>query len=32
MPLDAFKVAFGIEWFIRRKPEHDGPEAWLFDS
>jgi hypothetical protein len=31
MPLDAFRDAFGTEWFIRRdKP--DTREDWLFDD
>jgi hypothetical protein len=31
MPLDAFREAFGYEWYIRR----DAPgarETWLFDD
>jgi LmbE family N-acetylglucosaminyl deacetylase len=30
LPEEAFKAAFGLEWFIRRRPEVDGEETWLF--
>jgi LmbE family N-acetylglucosaminyl deacetylase len=31
LPPDAFRAAFGVEWFIRRdKP--DIRETWLFDD
>jgi LmbE family N-acetylglucosaminyl deacetylase len=30
LPDEAFKAAFGLEWFIRRRPDHDGAETWLF--
>lgn len=32
MPLDAFKEAFGQEWFIRRGEPPRTDETWLFDS
>src|SRR4051794_38993550 len=32
LPDDAFKAAFGQEWFIRRRPEVEGAETWLFPS
>jgi LmbE family N-acetylglucosaminyl deacetylase len=32
LPLDAFKAAFGFEWYIRRTPAPDRHETWLFDS
>ncbi|HEV7524464.1 MAG TPA: PIG-L family deacetylase [Acidimicrobiia bacterium] len=31
MPLDAFREAFGAEWFIRRDAP-DAAETWLFDD
>ncbi len=32
LPDDAFRAAFGFEWYIRRRPEVDGEETWLFAS
>jgi LmbE family N-acetylglucosaminyl deacetylase len=32
MPPEAFREAFGWEWFIRRGPRPDGPETSLFDG
>jgi LmbE family N-acetylglucosaminyl deacetylase len=32
LPDEAFAAAFGQEWFIRRRPEVDGEETWLFPS
>jgi hypothetical protein len=31
MPPDAFREAFGAEWFIRRDAP-DARETWLFDD
>jgi LmbE family N-acetylglucosaminyl deacetylase len=31
LPLDAFRMAFGSEWFIRRDAR-DAQETWLFDD
>ncbi len=31
LPPDAFREAFGYEWFIRRGPRPHSPETWLFD-
>ena len=31
LPPDAFRVAFGHEWFIRRDAP-DARETWLFDD
>jgi LmbE family N-acetylglucosaminyl deacetylase len=32
LPPDAFRAAFGYEWFIRRGPRPGTPETWLFDE
>lgn len=32
MPLDAFRAAFGQEWFIRRGAKPPAHETWLFDQ
>lgn len=32
LPPEAFRAAFGQEWFIRRGPRPDEHETWLFDS
>ncbi len=32
LPLDAFREAFGQEWFIRRGDRSRTAETWLFDS
>jgi LmbE family N-acetylglucosaminyl deacetylase len=32
LPPDAFREAFGYEWFIRRGPRPRAGETWLFDS
>jgi LmbE family N-acetylglucosaminyl deacetylase len=31
LPLDAFREAFGLEWFIRRGDRPRTAETWLFD-
>src|SRR4051794_4544514 len=32
MPLEAFKEAFGLEWYIRRGDERRTDETWLYDT
>jgi LmbE family N-acetylglucosaminyl deacetylase len=32
LPRDAFREAFGFEWFIRRDRRHLRGETWLFDD
>ena len=32
LPPDAFREAFGYEWFIRHGPRPRTPETWLFES
>lgn len=32
LPPDAFREAFGYEWFIRRGPRPRNHETWLFDN
>ena len=32
LPPDAFREAFGYEWFIRHGPRPRQPETWLFDN
>jgi LmbE family N-acetylglucosaminyl deacetylase len=32
LPPDAFRAAFGYEWFIRRGDRAPGHESWLFES